>query len=163
MLNSLFPRRTGWGAPIASWDYSTNVAQVDFTNLGVYGELLIQGYGLQHNDAGNQGLTMLWSTDNGSNFASSGYQNYGGSASGSVLLNNSAANTAILGFVVSIIDWNSAARYSMLSGNVFKTGTATDAHPVMGRRTTLEAHNALRILPGASSIVAGAIRIWGRR
>lgn len=58
---------------IAEYDYSTGVSTIDFTDLGSYKLILVNGYLVSAGD--NNTCNLLLSTDNGSSFLTTSYVN----------------------------------------------------------------------------------------
>jgi hypothetical protein len=152
-----------WGDPVASWSWSSNVSNVDFTGLSGYRELWVVAYGLLHNSGTTQNFLLRVSTDNGSTFSSAGYLNYGnGNVSDSVQVSASAASTTF-GFDVKIVDFNLSARRTLFAITQYQLNATSGARPSLGIRDVAEADNALRLAVSGGQISAGTLLIYGRK
>lgn len=144
-----------------SWDFSVGVAQVDFTNLGGYTELLAIARGISDGTTGTR--QMLCSVDNGSTFFN---------ASGDYILTSNAgveSNQTSIG----MHDTNSTA---VRSANVHILGSNLNGVPKLCRALvraagatdfyfvgSLSPINAIRINnSGGGNLTAGSIRLLGR-
>ena len=153
-----------WGDPVASWSWSTNVGNVDFTGLAAYRELLIVAWGLQHNSGSVQNFYLRYSTDNGATYSSTSYINYGnGVVTDSVQVSSSIASTVVQAFHVHILDFNVAARRTTAALTQFQLNTTSSARSSLGIRDVAETDNALRLAITGGSIVAGTVQIYGRK
>lgn len=142
----------GWGEPIAT--SSASGATVDFTNLGGYKELLFWGDGLLFGGA-SDAPGMRFSSDNGSTYISSGYEN-GDSTTGNFSIGSNA--TTAHGFLIEVLDFN-VARKPKVRADAARIGVA-----VANRWGTRAAgpYNAVRFLGAGNNFSAGTITVYGR-
>ncbi len=153
-----------WGEPVASWTWSANVANVDFTGLSAYRELLVIAHGLQHNSGSSQNFYLRTSTDNGASFASASYANYGnGAVTDQVQVSATIASTIVCAFEARIADFNVAARRTLAALTQFQLSTTSSARPSLVVRDVAESNNALRLAVSGGAIAAGTILIYGRK
>lgn len=151
-----FIRPRGWGEPIATWDYSTGVANVDFTNLGGYRELLIWGDDITFGGASDAPALQL-STDNGSSFLNTGYEDGTATTSYWPLTPNATGEHL---FKAEIIDFSHATRKPKFAAEAVRLGVGVTSR--CGTRAA-GLYNAIRILSGgANNFSAGFIRVYGR-
>lgn len=148
----------GWGEPIASWDYSSGVANVDFTNLGGYRELLIWGDDIAFGGA-SDAPGLRFSSDNGSSFESTGYDN--GDGSGTSFLALSANATGEHGFRIEILDFSHATRKPKVISIGARVGVGSAIR--WGTRAA-GTYSAIRFYAATlgSNFSAGFIRVYGR-
>ncbi|MEY9717849.1 hypothetical protein ABIA22_000339 [Sinorhizobium fredii] len=138
-----------------SWDFSVNVSQVDFTNLGEFSEILLLGRLVTLGTSGTRNFQV--GADNGSSFFSTSgdYQSVstaGAETPGTSLAMHATASTLGRTFWARIANFNQARLkpVDLLSGTP-------------GLITQAAAMNAVRILPSAGgSITGGSLRIFGR-
>lgn len=144
-----------------TWDFSTGVAQVDFTNLGSYNELLIMARNISDGTTGTR--QVLCSVDNGSTFFNS--------SGDYILISNAGAesNQASIG----IHDTNSTAarsgsvhiHASGLNGvqklcRALQRSAGNSDYLFVGSTSPI---NAIRINnSGGGNLTAGSIRVLGR-
>mgnify|MGYP000170865784 CR=1 FL=1 len=153
-----------WGEPIATWTWSTNVVQVDFTNLAPYRELLLTGFALTTDTAGTDYLALRTSTDNGATFAATGYDTFSTSVSPTTQwsLYVAQANTVAVAFRAELLEFNVASiptECFMLAGGRNSTIVANRSGDV-----TAGLNNALRVFTaGGANITGGRLRLRGRR
>ena len=157
---------SAWGDPIATWDFSSGVAAVDFVNLGDYRDLLIWFSGCTSNTGGTDNLAIRVSTDNGATFvsAASSYTVVGSSGTSQITLTGAVASSAAQGGRVEINDLNDADWRTKLDVASGTEGSATTAASRIGTRNVAEVNNALRVfwLAGAQ-FAAGRILVYARR
>ena len=97
----------GLGAPIATWTYSSAVAQVDFTNLGSYSELVIVWSGISFTTTFD--VCIRLSSNNGSSYDASGY--FGPrTTSLSTLISSAISDTSTHAAIVTLYNFNSGSR-----------------------------------------------------
>ena len=150
---------------LEQWDFSSTVASVPFLNLGVYSELMIHIFDLNHTSVSNASWIMEFSIDNGSTWRTTtgDYGRYGSTTGTSnLVLGDSLASTSKLGGIVLIYNFNKLLKTvaSMTTG-VLNSALNNQYSP--GFTTASEIHNALRIRSSAGNIAAGSILIFGKR
>jgi len=155
------PAGGGSGAPwenIATWTFSTAVANVDFINLGAYTELKVVGRNITMSASSIQGL--LVSHDNGATFPSVG-PNYveisaAGVPSGAAFFStHTTATTSPRNFIVELEGINMTSTFKMLraSGGPASVYEGSSA-PI----------DAIRIFGTAgANLTGGTIELYGRR
>jgi hypothetical protein len=152
-----------WGEPVASWSWSSNVANVDFTGLSAYRELLVLAWGLQHNSGTTQNFFFRVSTDNGVSFASTSYIAYGNAPlTDEVQLSSSLTSSVVCAFEARIMDFNVASRRTTVALTQFQLGATSNDRASLGIRDVAEADNALRFAVSGGQISAGTILVYGR-
>ena len=155
-----------WGEPIASWDYSTDVTSVDFTDLGGYRDLFLFFYGVTNDTGTTAALIMRLSTDNGATFISAGssYANVGSVLTTSLPMSAAVASATTLMGEADIHDLNAAANRTKTSNRAGTSGSGTVGTTRIGLRNTAERNDAIRLLwSGGENFTAGSIRLYGRR
>jgi hypothetical protein len=151
-----------WAAPsnpwvsVASWTYSSDVANVDFINLGAYTELMVIGDAITASISGTRNL--LVSVNNGSTFynTSGDYvdvANTGGTSNLAAIPAHSSAAATARSFIVGIMANNltSTSKLITRSGGLtalFKASTS----PI----------NAIRIVNASGNLTGGSIQVYGR-
>jgi len=148
----------GTWALAASWTYSTNVTEVDFTGLGSYQDIIVIGQGITK--SASTTVAFRLSTDNGANYiASAGsYESISvaGVPTGTNGPNAHDTNaSAARSFMLSLfgINVNGAPKW------IVRPACATDALFVASTSPV----NAIRIFLGAvGNITGGSIFVWGR-
>jgi hypothetical protein len=145
-----------------SWDFTSNVSQVRFNNLGGYSELLIITVGITKATTGLTSLTI--SIDNGSNFltASGDYiiVSADGAESNTTAVSMHSTNaTAARSTLLTVHNWN---KTDGVSRWIFRNNLSSNTNSSY-RVPTTSAVDAIRIFPSAGgNITAGKIRIYGR-
>lgn len=141
---------------VASWTYSVDVANVDFTNLGAYTELMVIGDGITASVSGTRNL--LVSVNNGSTFynTSGDYVEVattGGVSNLTAVPAHSSAAATVRSFIVGIMPsgLTSTSKLITRSGGLtalFKASTS----PI----------NAIRIVNASGNLTGGSIQVYGR-
>lgn len=146
-------------ALVNSWTYSVDVAQVDFTGLSGYSEILVSIVAVTLSVSGLRLVRV--STDNGATFLSTSGDYVGQSSAGadsaltSMGAQDTAGTTARSGQVL-IRGFNTAT-----ANKPFDRATRTDV--TTGYIPTATALNAVRVLPSAGgNLTGGTIQVWGR-
>lgn len=154
---------TGWGAPITTWDFSSAVANVDFTGLGAYSELRLLAWGLGHGAVTAQAPLVQVST--GGAFVASGYSNAGtGNLTTALQPYGPVDNTAALALDMQITDFNSATRRTYSSQTGAPVGGATGSLATLSRQNAVAAHDGLRVLwQAGGTFAAGSIQLFERK
>jgi len=143
-----------WGAPVATWTWSTNVTEIAFTGLSAYSELLIIAYDVT--TASSVAIQLQWSIDNGSTYISTSTYGRSGGATTSASVRFTAATASA--YVVHILNFNTAS-YPSTAISLMDAGTS----PMLSVDTTLRAKNAFKILnSGTANFTAGTIRVYGK-
>ena len=142
---------------VGSWDHSSNVSVVDFTNLGDYESLTVVSWGVQ-NSAGAQTGGLRVSTNNGSSFVTSGYDSYGfDDASGDSYTDRISLGQSgtICNFVrVDMFNFNK-------SEETFSSGRA--AQQKNWGVAPSGVNNAIRLFHNSGNFTAGHIRVYGTK
>ena len=151
------PRTFGQWAVAASWTFSTNVTEVDFTGLSAYSELTLMFRAITLSNSTI--IRLVVSSDNGSTWkTSSGEYSYidnSGIATNDVAIYPyNTGHTAARSPIASIAAWNLAVPKPVLVTRTdFNYFTINDA----------EACNAIRCQPATGgNITGGSIYIYGR-
>ena len=149
----------GLGAPIATWTYSSAVAQVDFTNLGSYSELVIVWSGISFTTTFD--VCIRLSSNNGSSYDALGY--FGPrTTSLSTLISSAISDTSTHAAIVTLYNFNSGSRATIGQFTSLRD-TSNVGGGVFGFNTA-RVNNAIRIFDntGAGNFDAGSIQIYGR-
>ena len=149
----------GLGAPIATWTYSSAVAQVDFTNLGSYSELVIVWSGISFTTTFD--VCIRLSSNNGSSYDALGY--FGPrTTSLSTLISATISDTSTHAAIVTLYNFNSGSRATIGQFTSLRD-TSNVGGGVFGFNTA-RVNNAIRIFDngGAGNFDAGSIQIYGR-
>lgn len=150
---------TGGWALVTSWTWSTNVANVGFTGLGSYREILVIGRNLTHSVSTVPALQV--STNNGTSFLS-GASDYVFIADGTGVETTSSS--------VALIGTNATAARSVLA-RIQNTAAAVRLIERLSREASGQAVfvgsssviDAIRILPaGGGNITGGSLYVFGR-
>lgn len=138
-----------------SWTFSTNVGNVDFTNLGIFTEIMIIMRLLTLGTSGTRNIQV--SDNNGSSFYSTSgdYQSLattGAETAATSLATHGTASTAARSSIVKIQNFNKA---------LIKPVEMTSGVPgIIAQAVALD---AVRILPSAGgNITGGSITVYGR-
>lgn len=145
-----------------SWDFTSNVTQVRFNNLGGYKELLII---TKQITKGTSGTTQFqYSVDNGSTFLS-GTGDYtsiteaGVEATATAISMHGTSATAARSTMVTIFNWDATNGISRI---MFRNSLSLLTNPTY-RLDSTSAADAIRIFPsGGGNITGGSIRIYAR-
>lgn len=142
---------------IGSWDHSSNVSTVEFTDLGDYESITVVSWGVT-NSAGAQTGGIRVSTNNGSSYLSAGYDSYGfDDASGDSYSDRLALGQSgtICNFVmVDIFNFNK-------SQETFYSGRA--AQQKNWGTSPFGVNNAIQLFHNSGNFTAGHIRVYGTK
>lgn len=148
---------TSWEA-VASWTYASDVANVDFTNLGVYSELMVVGTDISASVSGVRALIV--STDNGSTFYNTS-GNYTGLATTGIptpaawVDTHDSGTSAIRSFIVRMEMCDITSTHKVITKTSgLKVKFTASTSPI----------NAIRIYSTASgNLTGGTIYVYGKR
>ena len=141
----------------ASWTFSSNVTQVDFTNLSAYSELRIMVRDITLSVSGV--LVLQVSSDNGSTWKTTSgeysfFSDAGVSTDNTLIGIYSTIATAVRSGVVYIIGWNLAQPKPVWVSRSTAIGLVIN---------DAEACNAIRAIPNnGGNMTGGSIYVYGR-
>lgn len=155
------PPASGGGGSAAwslagTWDWSSNVVNVDITDLGTYNELLLVCLNLTASSVSNR--AVYFSTDNGTSFHSTSgdYTSWAStgvtSSRAAAAFTTGAGGSAALSISVHIFNNQEAIKYYRNSGDFTEAIFDASADPI----------NALRIQVASGNLTGGKIRVYGR-
>ena len=150
------PIASGW-VELASWTHSTDVSEVEFTDLDrSYSSLMVQFDDLSHNNASDTSFSIAVSDDNGTTYTVGlvGGSNHGAGVSvdATYIFDGYAEKYSSLFYAVD---------YAALSSNLTAANTlSANLRHVFVRHD--DGINALKVSLGADEIDAGTIRIFAR-
>ncbi len=146
-------------APIASWDWSTNVNTIPLINLAGWDSVLVVG----DLEMASGFLRLQVSNDNGSNWRTSGYAGRVGNPGGAGDFSNGfsleVATTTHTRFEAVLQRMSASSRPTSMKAIGHRlSGALTDTYGIYG---TPEVHNALRLV--SSGFTAGFVDVFGLR
>jgi len=153
-----------WGAPIGAWDYTEDVTEVAFNDLGGYRELCLRFWGIQHDAGGTDTVIAQVGTESG--WGVTGYSSIGNgtvTTAGITMQNTAQAASIVFNGVFYFREFNNADQETFMEG---ATGIPQGSGGVRaGTRGVAEVNDRLRITvnSGAANIAAGHVRLYGRR
>lgn len=156
-----------WGDPIGSKTFGVDGAgpDLDFTGLTAYRELLLVGFGFQHNTGTPNFLLRFSDEASAWVYDTTGYLNPGfSSATSGILLHASMPAATAVSFRIHIGNFNVASQKTTALVNSGRDAAATGFAAFCGRYDTARAETALRVTN--STTVAWtdyAIYLYGRK
>lgn len=155
LMPTFRPARMRW-AVAATWTYASDVAQVDFTGLGIYDEVMVVPQAIT--GAGAELRYVRVSVDNGGAFLE---------ASGDYLkIDNAGVETALTAMNIhSTVSASARGGPLWLMGmrsNQHKVAVVTSGNEGRYRVVTTSPINAVRFFVSGNNITGGGIVLYGR-
>lgn len=151
------------GEIISTWNFSSNVGHVDFTNLGAYQTLRLVIAALGADDA----IELQFSTDNGATWKTSGYSAFAADDdTGNNWTTGIGLSQSNQGFNPAGINNSAIAEIELFNVDGAYTvvfGLLAGWNKFGGRSPAAVAYNALRVLSSTGNITAGQITLIGWR